>query len=43
MNRRVLVGCFDGSLEVVRVKPAGKSEMSALDWWRGVGAGARFE
>jgi methionyl-tRNA formyltransferase len=43
VSSRVLVGCGDGSLEVVRLKPAGKTEMTALDWWRGVGAGARFE
>ena len=43
VSSRVLVGCGDGSLEVVRLKPAGKTEMTALDWWRGVGAGTRFE
>jgi len=43
VNGRVLVGCGDGFVEVVMVKPAGKTEMTAIDWWRGQGAGARFE
>jgi methionyl-tRNA formyltransferase len=32
---RILVGTGAGSLELVTVKPAGKSAMSARDWFRG--------
>lgn len=42
-NGRILVGCGDGSLELVRVKPPGKSVMTAGDWWRGVRGSVRFE
>ena len=28
-------GAADGVLELERVQPAGKTQMSALDWWRG--------
>jgi methionyl-tRNA formyltransferase len=41
-GNRILVGCADSAVELVRVKPAGKSEMAALDWWRGAGAGVRL-
>lgn len=41
-DNKVLVGCADGALELVRVKPAGKNEMAAADWWRGAGAEVRF-
>lgn len=33
---RVLVACDDGALQILRVQPAGKNEMSAIDWFRGV-------
>jgi methionyl-tRNA formyltransferase len=39
---KVLVGCADGALELARVKPAGKNEMAATDWWRGAGPEVRF-
>lgn len=34
-KKRVLVGTRDGAIELVRVIPQGKSEMSATDWARG--------
>ena len=33
------IGCIDNAIVLERVTPAGKREMSALDWSRG----ARFE
>jgi methionyl-tRNA formyltransferase len=33
---RALVGCGDGSIEILRIKPEGKSEMSGADWLRGL-------
>ena len=33
---RVLVGCVQGSLELLEVQPAGKKRMNALDWYRGL-------
>ena len=41
-SNKVLVGCADGALELVRVKPVGKNEMAAADWWRGAGPEVRF-
>ena len=42
----LLVACGDGAIEVVRVRPAGRNEMDARDWWRGLRTGtgpdARF-
>lgn len=40
----LLVACGEGALELARVKPAGKGEMTALDWSRGarVEVGDRF-
>jgi methionyl-tRNA formyltransferase len=32
---RVVVGTAGDALELLRVQPAGKREMSAADWWRG--------
>ena len=32
----LLVGCSDGSVELVRVKPAGKNAMTGADWFRGL-------
>jgi methionyl-tRNA formyltransferase len=40
-DRRLLVGTGTEPLELVRVQPAGRTAMSAADWWRGAGrAGA---
>jgi methionyl-tRNA formyltransferase len=36
-GRRVLVAAVDGDLELVRVQPAGRTAMPAVDWWRGLG------
>ena len=36
-GRRVLVGCADGALELLRVQPDGRSEMTADAWLRGAG------
>jgi methionyl-tRNA formyltransferase len=42
----LLVACGTGAIEVRRVRPAGRNEMSARDWWRGLrtgkGPNARF-
>ena len=41
----LVVACGDGAIEVSRVVPAGKAEMDASAWWRGVRASkddARF-
>lgn len=35
-DRRVLVGCSSGALELIEVQPAGKRAMAAGDWLRGV-------
>lgn len=44
-NRRMLVGTSDDPIEVSRLIPAGKKEMSTLDWLNGVRleSGAVFE
>jgi methionyl-tRNA formyltransferase len=36
------VGAGTGSLVLTRVQPAGKPEMDAGDWWRGLPEGVRF-
>ncbi|RZS66191.1 methionyl-tRNA formyltransferase [Agromyces ramosus] len=36
-GRRLLVGTGTEPLELVRVQPAGRTAMSAADWWRGAG------
>lgn len=41
-GKKVIVGCADGCVELVRVKPAGKVEMDASAWWRGVDPETRF-
>ena len=41
-GKRVIVGCADGALELVRVKPAGKVEMDAAAWWRGADPETHF-
>ena len=33
---KVLVACNSGALQLINVQPAGKNEMSAADWYRGV-------
>lgn len=35
-ERRVLVGCGNGALELLEVQPQGKRAMAAADWFRGV-------
>ena len=40
-GRRILVGTGDRPLELVHVQPAGRTAMSAQDWWRGRPAGER--
>jgi methionyl-tRNA formyltransferase len=35
--RRVFAGTADGAVELRRVQPAGRTAMSAADWWRGLG------
>ncbi|PTW91734.1 methionyl-tRNA formyltransferase [Microbacteriaceae bacterium MWH-Ta3] len=42
-DRRVLVRCAEGTIELMRVKPAGKGEMSAADWARGLNTAVIFE
>ncbi|MGI9825301.1 methionyl-tRNA formyltransferase [Agromyces sp. Marseille-Q5079] len=37
VGRQVLVGTADAPVEVMRVQPAGRTAMSAADWWRGSG------
>ncbi len=43
----LIVACGEGAIEVLRVRPAGRNEMDAQDWWRGLRSsgkdGARFE
>ncbi len=34
---RVVIGTGTTALELVRVQPAGKPAMAAVDWWRGLG------
>ncbi len=35
-GRRLLLGTASSPVELVRVQPAGKKEMPAADWWRGL-------
>jgi methionyl-tRNA formyltransferase len=35
-DRRLLLGCGDGALELVEIQPAGRRRMDALAWARGV-------
>lgn len=35
----LVVACGEGFIEVLRVRPAGKNDMNALDWWRGLRSG----
>ena len=45
IGRGVAVACGSGAVELMRVKPEGKSEMDAADWMRGarVQSGERME
>ncbi len=36
IDEKVLVACNSGALQLINVQPAGKNEMSASDWYRGV-------
>jgi methionyl-tRNA formyltransferase len=38
-NDGLLVACGTGAIEVLRVRPAGRNDMAALDWWRGLRSG----
>ena len=38
IDRKVLIGPGTEPLELVTVQPAGKTQMKAIDWWRGVAA-----
>ena len=35
IDKSVFVTCTNGSLEILRVVPAGKKEMDAIEWARG--------
>ncbi len=35
----LVVACGTGAIEVLRVRPAGRNDMDALDWWRGLRSG----
>ena len=37
-DKKVLVGTGTEPLELVTVQPAGKTQMKAIDWWRGMAA-----
>jgi methionyl-tRNA formyltransferase len=37
VGRRLLIGTGTSPLELARVQPAGRTAMSAADWWRGSG------
>ncbi|MGN6446582.1 methionyl-tRNA formyltransferase [Amnibacterium sp.] len=39
VDRRVLVGCGEGALELLRVQPEGRGAMAADAWLRGAGTG----
>jgi methionyl-tRNA formyltransferase len=38
IDKKVLIGTGTEPLELVTVQPAGKTQMTAIDWWRGVAA-----
>jgi methionyl-tRNA formyltransferase len=42
-DKRVVVGCATGLLELISVQPAGKNQMQAADWQRGIEKGAAFD
>lgn len=35
-EKKAILGCADGALELITVQPAGKQAMSAADWFRGL-------
>jgi methionyl-tRNA formyltransferase len=35
-NKKLLVGCKDGAVELLQVQPAGKNPMPGADWFRGL-------
>lgn len=35
-NDKLFVGTTSGLVEILKVKPAGRSEMRAVDWLRGI-------
>ncbi len=35
----LVVACGTGAIEVLRVRPAGRNDMNARDWWRGLRSG----
>jgi methionyl-tRNA formyltransferase len=35
----LVVACGTGAIEVLRVRPAGRNDMDARDWWRGLRSG----
>jgi methionyl-tRNA formyltransferase len=41
-RKTVHLQCADGTIRLERVQPAGKKEMAAADWARGLSEGARF-
>jgi methionyl-tRNA formyltransferase len=43
LAKRVIVGCGQGVLELISVQPAGKNQMRAADWQRGLNEGAAFD
>lgn len=43
LDKKVVVGCGSGVLELIRVQPAGKNQMKAADWQRGIEKGAAFD
>jgi methionyl-tRNA formyltransferase len=36
VGKKTIVGCSDGSLELITVQPSGKNAMFASDWFRGL-------
>jgi methionyl-tRNA formyltransferase len=43
IDGKVFVQCSNGSVEIVRLQPAGKMPMTAKDWFRGLRSEVRFE
>lgn len=43
LAKKVIVGCGQGILELITVQPAGKNQMPAADWQRGLNEGAAFD
>lgn len=36
VNEKLIVGCGDGSIEIVKVTPAGRKQMSGVEFFRGI-------